>query len=149
MNNSIEIDTTQNNYLYLVQNEGTNNCSFGSTMEKPVYVDEFLMNPTSLAEGFEFFRYEPDAKDPEELDEIYSQSLALNSDDSSKTVFCNYKYVYDYSTDNVIVLTGGTTTTTASSDGTTNDSTIISDNSRHQVKITVRRLQNRVIECTV
>lgn len=53
-NGYTNIDTTQTTYLYVAQDEGVNNCIFGSTEQKPVYVDAIQQNTQSLCEKFKF-----------------------------------------------------------------------------------------------
>lgn len=53
-NGYVNIDTSNVSYLYISQQENLNDCIFGATYQKPVYVDAVQQNTQSLAERFRF-----------------------------------------------------------------------------------------------
>jgi hypothetical protein len=53
-NGSVSIDTRQTQYLYVSQQDSYNDCYFGATEQKPVYVDAIQQNTQSLSEKFKF-----------------------------------------------------------------------------------------------
>lgn len=99
-NRDVKIDTTQTTYLYLAQNDKSNNCSFGSTQEKPVYVDTVSQNYASLAETYDLMpQLYPSNLSPEYRDPLFRGYFkSSNTTDSfNMTINSNGdEYVYDY-----------------------------------------------------
>ena len=83
---SVRIDNNFTTYLYISQNDAKNDCVFGATQEKPIYVDTVSVNSEAASEKLKFLKdflleenfYDDDPHLKEYLG-VEANSIAANS----------------------------------------------------------------------